>query len=341
MFGKKCFSGMTTSKYINNSLTDSDGEYEARLEEEVIRRRNNEKNQYKNQFVDSNKNSNNKLIKMLSINKNNKNNKKTLSQNLIDIPIEMPTPRVKLALLIGICYKGTSIEMKNPIKDIYKMRDFLLSKHYEPQNITILTDETENRPTSPNIIAAIGDIMLKAHNMNAVEVFIHYSGHASIIFDKEGNELLRPDETMVPLDYEHNKLITKYQLNGLLSQKPEKCRLLCIFDCCHDETLLDLRYSYKDTPAASVINIVENGRTLINSKALCITGCLNMIEDSKSVKAGAWYGAITAGFIACYKEGITCQQLLKEMRKFMGGDKFMQIPILSSADPITEVSTFI
>ena len=335
MFGKKCFSGISTSKYINNSLTDSDGEYEARLEEEVIRKHA-EKNKIAGQLNNNDKN--NKLIKMLSINKNNKNK---LLQKQTNIPIEMPAPRVKLALLIGICYKGTPIEMKNPIKDIYKMRDFLLGKHYEPQNITILTDETENKPTSPNIIAAIADIMLKAHNMGAVEVFIHYSGHATVIFDKDGNEILRPDETIVPLDYQHNKLITKYQLNGLLSKKPEKCRLLCIFDCCHDETLLDLRYSYKDTPASSVINIVENGRTLINSKALCITGCLNMIEDSKSVKAGAWYGAITAGFIACYKEGITCQQLLKEMRKFMGGEKFMQIPILSSADPITEVSTFI
>ena len=340
MFGKKCLGGPTSSKYQESQLSDSDeGEYEARLEEEVARRQLAKSNQALSKKNNQNYllSSNNKLIKMLSINKNKRHSQPNIA---LSIP-EMPTPRVKLALLIGICYKGTPIEMKNPIKDIYKMRDFLLGKHYDPQNITILTDETENKPTSPNIIAAIANIMLRAHNMNACEVFIHYSGHATIMFDKDGNEITRPDETIVPLDYQNNKLITKYQLNGLLSQKPEKCRLLCIFDCCHDETLLDLRYSYKDTPASSVINIVENGRTLINSKALCITGCLNMIEDSKSVKAGAWFGAITAGFIACYKEGITCQQLLKEMRKFMGGEKFMQIPILSSADPITEVSTFI
>lgn len=250
--------------------------------------------------------------------------------------------KVRLALLIGINYKGTPIELKNPIKDIYKMRDFLLTRRYMPEGITILTDDTEIKPTAANIVSEIGNLMLRAHTEGAIEVFIHYSGHASIIYDKYGNEIIRDDETIVPLDYSNNIMVSQYQLNCTLSLKPANCKLICIFDCCHDETLMDLKYSYKDTDVSSVINIVENGRTLINNNAICITGSLTKLTDEEAIRSGAWCGAITTGFLACYHENINCQQLLKDMRKFMNnGGKFMQVPLLSSADPITNKSIFI
>lgn len=56
-------------------------------------------------------------------------------------------PKNKRALLIGINYRETPSELRGCINDVNNVKEFLLTKGYKEKYITILTDDTEVKPT--------------------------------------------------------------------------------------------------------------------------------------------------------------------------------------------------
>ena len=60
---------------------------------------------------------------------------------------------MKYALLIGINYRGSPSELNGCINDVLKIKDELINKFgYESQNITLLTEDTVQKPTAQAII---------------------------------------------------------------------------------------------------------------------------------------------------------------------------------------------
>ena len=60
---------------------------------------------------------------------------------------------MKYALLVGINYTGTQNQLMGCINDALGMRTELIEHHgYLPENITVITDETETKPTAHNIL---------------------------------------------------------------------------------------------------------------------------------------------------------------------------------------------
>merc|ERR1712196_546887 len=104
----------------------------------------------------------------------------------------------KLALLIGINYKGT--------ENVVNVKKLLINKfNYDPENIMMLTDETEKKPTANNILYNIYQLLIKTHrNKNINEVWFHYSGHGYYTRDHDNDEIDNEDECIVPLDYKKN-----------------------------------------------------------------------------------------------------------------------------------------
>lgn len=152
---------------------------------------------------------------------------------------------VKKALLIGINYIGSEYELNGCINDIKNLKLFLIENcNYKDDNIIILTEENEFKPTMENIKNKIN--WLISNNNPGDTLVFHYSGHGSNIKDVNKDETDKKDETIIPLDFETKGDITDdWLFANMVSKIEENVNLYCFFDCCHSGTIIDLKYNYR------------------------------------------------------------------------------------------------
>ena len=216
------------------------------------------------------------------------------------------------ALLIGINYEGTGMSLRGCINDVESIREFLVNERgYKIENITMLTDHTDIKPTRSNIVRAIADLI----SSNADELWFHYSGHGVSLKDRDGDEEDGRDEGIVPLDVWQEGIIRDDFLKSLFTIRDSQ-KLRAIFDCCHSGTILDIS-------AESSGNV------------LCLSGCLDSQKASDTKIESKWCGALTNSFLACYNSFIPCYTLVKNMTDYLSILGYSQIPQLEHSRQAT------
>jgi metacaspase-1 len=152
------------------------------------------------------------------------------------------------ALLIGINYVGHEKgQLSGCHNDVKNMVEYIKDCHgFDSSNITILMDDGQHTsPTKANILQAYRNIVAAAQPGDAL--FCHYSGHGAKIRDDElREEADNADETLVPLDFHEAGMIRDDDLfNTLVKPLKDDVHLVCLMDCCHSGTVLDLPYQFK------------------------------------------------------------------------------------------------
>lgn len=244
----------------------------------------------------------------------------------------------KLALLIGINYNGSKSQLNGCINDVHNMKNYLINScGYLEKNIKILTDETESKPTAMNILREIGKIIISAYYQKSEHIFIHYSGHGTYVLDKSGDEKDNRDEALVPIDYEKAGLITDDVLHDYFSYLPENCKCVCLFDCCHSGTMLDLKYMYKKDQSNELVNDASQ----INGNVIMISGCRDVQTSADAFRNGNWSGAMTTSYLDTmkqYNNDVSCFNLLKTMRTLLENRGYEQYPQICSSKKINETT---
>lgn len=246
----------------------------------------------------------------------------------------------KLALLIGINYTGSEAELNGCINDVHKIKTFLIDHcQYEEQNIKLLTDDTEIKPTANDILNELGKIIVKARDGETTEIFIHFSGHGTYMHDDGNDEDDMKDEAIVPIDYQTQGLITDDLLHDYFAYLPEECKCICLFDCCHSGTILDLKYRYVGRNS----RVIENKNSETKGNIVMISGCRDDQTSADAVIKQNWAGAMTYAFLAVikkYKYNITCFHLLNGMRYVLKKRGFTQLPQICSSHKILNTTLF-
>ena len=194
----------------------------------------------------------------------------------------------KLALLIGIDYLGSDMELTGCREDVRKVKEILINNlDFKEENIISLTEDREPKyhPTAMNIINNLGKLIIKAHHNQADHLFVHYSGHGASILDQDGDEKDNRDEVIVPLDVNKMGVITDDFMHDYIAYLPKGCKMFGLFDCCHSGTILDLRYRYY-----GIHNMVEeNLKSDIEGDVFMVSGChdsdVSMSDARKSPKS--------------------------------------------------------
>ena len=137
---------------------------------------------------------------------------------------------MKKALLIGINYVGTNSELNGCINDIYSMKNYL-EKNLNYNNIKILTDNTNEKPTAANIYKELYNLLVDSIVNNLEEVWIHYSGHGTSIIDYSGDEKDGRDECIVPVDYEYSGIISDDNIRHYFQYFSPNTKVYSFFDC--------------------------------------------------------------------------------------------------------------
>ena len=153
-----------------------------------------------------------------------------------------------LGILFGLNYIGTDYQLDGCINDVILMKN-CMNKYMEIplNNITTLTDKTPLKPTKKNMIKIIEQNIQKLNTTKYNRLWIHYSGHGYHMTDTSGDEVDKKDEVLCPLvlnPSEDEEFISDDELNTIFSKIYSNKTLICVFDCCHSGTLLDMPYHY-------------------------------------------------------------------------------------------------
>ena len=235
----------------------------------------------------------------------------------------------KTAFLVGINYTGTINELYGCINDTKNVRDLLINK-YNFTNVTLLNDETSDKPTKQNILNGLKTLLSNTNSGDTA--FFMFSGHGTCTADLNGDETDGQDEIILPIDaYSIQTCILDDELNKLIRNtlKPG-AKLVALFDCCFSGTVMDLRYTYgypDNTKDAETVGDVY-----------MISGCTDQQTSMDTVapingKTMA-SGAMTYAFLSMIKETALMGDLVTKMQAFLKDNGYSQRPLLSSGKSV-------
>lgn len=230
---------------------------------------------------------------------------KPVVTNYVATVKDFPDKRVR-SVVVGINYSKTDCALRGCINDAENFSKTLKSrtpKNKEPTVIVFLRDDVDPKsvyyPSKDNIIRAVkwaySGATVEAFEdptrdefdeapLDGTVVVFYYSGHGSQVYDYDGDEEDRRDETLCPVQGsgDFDDFITDDELRYLISPRINPGNFSIFFtDCCHSGTVLDLEYtlssgkfvkksSYKDTPGT----VIHMGACFDRQTALegCVEG---------------------------------------------------------------------
>jgi hypothetical protein len=157
---------------------------------------------------------------------------------------------MKYALLIGINYWGTPLQLTACHRDVYNIAN-LLRNFFGFQEIVELTEnEPSNKemlPTKDNILRHLSLILKKMKTGD--ELFVYYSGHGYYIENPFSEEKDKRDELLCPLDCDNHPsgfgYIVDDTLLHMFQNTPASNLNICfIIDACHSGSICDLPFCY-------------------------------------------------------------------------------------------------
>jgi hypothetical protein len=152
---------------------------------------------------------------------------------------------VKCGLLIGINYTGTADQLYGCINDVMNVQKFLQSQ-LGYTDFVMLTDDTPIKPTRANILNQINILVRKLKSGD--EAWVHFSGHGTLVRDRNGDEESGYDSCFASIDYKRAGLISDDVIRSNLVQRvPRGAKLYVVLDACHSGTGCDLRHKYDDS----------------------------------------------------------------------------------------------
>jgi hypothetical protein len=270
----------------------------------------------------------------------------------------------RTALLVGINYRNTADELNGCYNDVVNVATYLRTVlGYDPASITMLSDGNRGSvfpasvaPTRQNIIAGI--TALVAGMVAGDEAVFHYSGHGTLVRDRNCDEVSGLDSCLCPLDYATpasagGGVITDDEIRALLVNRvPRGARLYVILDCCHNGTGCDIRYKYEDFSVLLAQRPVSVWRTQQKAFAdgkyvdtagdvYMISGCRDEQTSADAYINNAFAGALTYAIFAILRANqasistYSWSSLLRDLRYFMRVNRYDQIPQIMTGQLIT------
>lgn len=250
------------------------------------------------------------------------------------------TRGAKIGLVsIGINYKNQSGELHGCINDSNHVMEFLQTRFgrnivFTRQLIDTLPKNNPLYPSRRNIVRILKASVRKAQREQWTHFWLHYSGHGGQQRDRDGDEKDGLDETLVPVDYNKNGMITDDWLLKHIVTPLGRTHFFALIDACHSESMLDLRFKIDPRSRRRVVN----RKAPKTGNAMLLSGCKDnsYSYDTYDSTYGA-SGAMTAAFLNAVNRSPNAPiiRILGLMRKELRRKGYPQIPQLSSTKLLT------
>lgn len=243
--------------------------------------------------------------------------------------------RKKLAFLMGLNYESDKrLTLRGCINDTKTIKNVLVNQFgYTDNDIILMTDHMDVKPTRANIIKELNTILERVRNENITELFLSFSGHGTFVRDTNGDEADGKDEALVPLDVYTNGIITDDYLHAaFFSKLPANVNVFSLMDCCHSGTILDLQFKYVHRGGRATNGVfVQDQRKAIRAKALKISGSRDNQYSMDAFIDGEFKGAMTDSFEKTIDRSVDCRDLFINMSNHLKSKQFTQVPVLTSS----------
>ncbi len=232
------------------------------------------------------------------------------------------------ALVFGLNYQyDEKASLQGCINDANRMSSFLRNKLKIP--VRTLNDiHNRNQTSRKGIIRELRKLAKRTRKNKLDLVWLHFSGHGNQTKKGKG-ERDRKNEVIYPSDFRQNGTIVDNLLNKLLSRFWHRTKIICVFDCCHSGTILDLRYSWRLNGKSRL----ENNKCRIKAKTICFSGCLdNQTASDTNAFSQKFSGAMTHCLLhGLIKEGTEdIFEIYNSTSRYLKRTGFTQLPLLSS-----------
>lgn len=253
------------------------------------------------------------------------------------------------ALVIGIDYEATpDARLRGCQNDALRARDYLVdARGYPKEAVKVCLDRDSSCAEGTTKAGIIEGILRLATASNREEdleeVYLHFSGHGTQPRGGGGSdEDDGLDEALVPSDFRVNGVLRDDKLNSLLQEFHPRTRVLCVFDCCHSGTMLDLPWKYRCpkvyTGSASVERLRHGSGAETPARVLCLSGCRDdqVSMDAYNVSGrGRYSGAMTSHLtrvLGTRPDGrVPLRDLFADLHRSLRDDGFDQRPVLTSS----------
>ena len=240
---------------------------------------------------------------------------------------------MKKALFIGINYiHNPSTQLNGCIDDVTNMSKILQSHYgYSPENMVMLTDDTEDpghMPTKTRILQALMELV--ASSSECEEIWIHYSGHGSVIQGYNGSAI-------VPVDYYTNGFITDMEIHAIV--RHAACRTMILMDSCNSGTMGELEWNFEYLYGATFMRTQINSGTIANPHIFMFSGSKRNQSSVEVIDriTQRYEGAFTDAFLHALQQNsytITLGKLIQDVCVHLHNEHIEnQRPVLSSSSP--------
>jgi hypothetical protein len=239
---------------------------------------------------------------------------------------------------VGINYFfNAEARLHGCVNDAMSIRELLLSKFgFTEENMLVLTDDSKNtdpklKPTRANIIDAIN--WLAYGSKRGDTLFFSYSGHGAQTADLDNDEADGMDELILPCDYRTAGPIIDDDLHRILADPvPNGARLICVMDCCHSGTCLDLPFIYA---GYGKLTQEKANNKITRGDVVLYSGCTDEQTSADSKELGreqVFSGVLTFGFCQYANASgyLTHATLLESIQKLCTSKGFTQTIQISS-----------
>ena len=268
---------------------------------------------------------------------------------------------MRRALLVGINYNGTSSQLYGCINDITNIGTYLFTVR-KYNSFIVMSDTSSIKPTRANILSGFNSLLQGAKSGD--ELWFHFSGHGSLVRDRDGDEESGSDSTICPLDYMRSGFITDDIIRSNLALLvPKGVRLYIVLDACHSGTGCDLRYKYDDASylanklspipekyipsdwALQQTNYEFKKYNKTAGEVFCISGCQDTQTSADAFFDRQAQGALTYVLLSCLRSNpettYKWKHLLKDICCNEKIFRFSQRTALTSGNPLnTEDAVF-
>lgn len=260
------------------------------------------------------------------------------------------------ALLIGLDYPGYAHyrQLDCCVNDVRLMKETLTTVYQVPcENIRVLTDEQQGGKavTWAELVLAIHQLAVDSWKKDLDAAVFMFSGHGTQVFaDRaEGIEADGLDEGIAPSDYDSRGIIRDGYLRRLFEGFNPKTKVVCVFDCCHSGSIMDLPFYYINGRDETGLFIKKRGTALdasaldasaLDANIFVFSACKDkeISADFHDELSGRTYGAMTKLLTGLLKEapGLHVTQLQTKLNERYRQLGYNQTCVLSTSREIHE-----
>ena len=232
-----------------------------------------------------------------------------------------------VGLVFGNDYSDTPEALNGGVNDARGI-ERLLKEKLLFEDVSVYTEVTGTQLTRLVLQAA-----RQTHLQHVVNLWIHFSGHATQVRSNNQHESDGMDECVVPTDHRRVGYLRDNFFRDAIRSVNPRTNVIFTFDCCHSATLADLKFCY--TKSLFQDPVVTHSRLACEARAICVSGC----RDPEKSKETEGQGVMTRCLLEIMeREGvyISLRTLIDDLRVAVQRINPNQYPVLSSSHRLQE-----